>query len=346
VSAAAVLLGISALTLAWSATLFLFIRPTPRSRRSIVAQYEPPRSVSVLAGASLTDDRRRSISAQLVDLAVRGHLSVLPPLTPSGEYLLRFEHAAGLDDVERAVVRAFFGHQPAQGAVVTPSRGDTRLLQRLRWAQFRADRVVESSGLRIRTRRRRGLLVLVQLGLFIALVPVGWPNLLIALVALAFLFVTVLLSSKRVDPLTAAGVEIRDHISGLRLYIGLAEAHRFRVLQTPDGALVRDDAVALTERLLGWAVLFGLEREWAKVLDTLRAAGGMSGEGGATDVAPILAFSAQFSDVATDGGLGGDPNDPNTPAGQADTGDGAGAGGSDSSSSDGGGGDGGGGGGD
>ena len=352
-TAAVVLLLAGLLALVWALALFLRITPTPPSRRAIIAQYAPPPGVSVLVGAALVADRRRSISAQLVDLAVRGHLSVLPPLTPSGPHSLRFEHATGLDDVELALVRAFFGERPMQGSVVVPSVGDTKLLQRLRWAQFRADHVLASSGLRTTTSTRRYLLTWLTLGLAIALVPVGWPNLLYPLGGVAIFIATMMLGNRRVDPLTVAGVDVRDHIVGLRFYITLAEADRMRALQSPAGALIRDDVVRLNERLLGWAVLFNLEREWAKVLATRDLAGGVSGDGAyvgdltSSDLALILAFSSDFSGAASDGSLGGDPNDPNTPAGQADTGDGAGDGGGDSSGGgDGGGGDGGGGGGD
>ena len=354
-TAATVLLVISVIALLWAVTLFLRITPTPPSRRAIIAQYTPPPGVSVLVGGALVDDRRRSISAQLVDLAVRKHLSILPPLTPSGPHSMRFENATGLDDVERAVVRAFFGEQPEPGTVVVPSAGDTRLLQRLRWAQFRADSVLASSGLRIVTSTRRYLLTWLTLGLAIALVPVGWPNLLYPLAGVAVFVATMLLGNRRINPLTVAGVDVRDHIVGLRFYITLAEADRLRALQSPEGALVRDDIVRLNERLLGWAVLFNLEREWAKVLEARDLAGGGYGDGGyvgdlsSTDLALIIAFSSDFSGAASDGALGGDPSDPNTPAGQADNGDGAGDGGGDSSSDgggDGGGGDGGGGGGD
>jgi uncharacterized membrane protein YgcG len=352
-TAAVVLLAISVIALIWGVVLFSRITPTPRSRRAIIAQYSPPPGVSVLVGAALVGDRRRSISAQLVDLAVRKHVSILAPLTPSGPHSLRFENADGLDDAERATVRAFFGDRPVRRSVIVPSVGDTTLLQRLRWAQFRAESLLASSGLRTTTSPRRYLLTWLTLALAIALVFVGWPNVLYPLAGALVFVATMMLGNRRINPLTTAGVDVRDHIVGLRFYITLAEADRLRALQSPEGALIRDDIVRLNERLLGWAVLFNLEREWAKVLETRDLVGGGSGDGGyvgdlnSTDLALILAFSADFSGAASDGNLGGDPNDPNTPAGHADTGDGAGDGGSDSSGGgDGGGGDGGGGGGD
>ncbi|MDQ2698617.1 MAG: DUF2207 domain-containing protein, partial [Actinomycetota bacterium] len=68
-------------------------------------------------------------------------------------------------------------------------------------------------------------------------------------------------------PLTDKGAELRDHLEGLREYIRLAEADRLRMLQSASGAeRATDDSgvdvVRVYERLLPYAVLFGLEREW------------------------------------------------------------------------------------
>ncbi len=108
-----------------------------------------------------------------------------------------------------------------------------------------------------------------------------------------------------VRPLTVEGRRVHDHLEGLRLFIRLAEADRIRMLQSPSGALrdpVRDgvprtggvqpgqaspygptDAAAsvtstvadpaevlrLTERLLPYAALFGLEKHWLRELAAL-----------------------------------------------------------------------------
>ncbi len=73
--------------------------------------------------------------------------------------------------------------------------------------------------------------------------------------------------------LTEKGSELRDHLEGLREYIRLAEADRLKVLQSPQGAdrtpVSIDDpreVLKLNEKLLPYAVLFGLEKEWAEEL--------------------------------------------------------------------------------
>jgi uncharacterized membrane protein len=74
---------------------------------------------------------------------------------------------------------------------------------------------------------------------------------------------------------TEAGVRAHDDLLGLKDYIKLAEADRLKFLQSPQGAekITDKDAfnpnnpaqkVKLFEKLLPYAMLFGLEKDWAK----------------------------------------------------------------------------------
>src|SRR5690606_37511937 len=70
---------------------------------------------------------------------------------------------------------------------------------------------------------------------------------------------------------TAAAHPAIDHLWGVHDYIELAEKDRFAMLQSPGGALTQPlgdlDILRLHERLLPYAVLFGLEKEWMRELD-------------------------------------------------------------------------------
>src|SRR5690606_5861148 len=61
-----------------------------------------------------------------------------------------------------------------------------------------------------------------------------------------------------------------EHLVGLREYIRLAEADRLQMLQSVSGAErvagPAGDVIKIYERLLPYAVLFGLERQWAAEL--------------------------------------------------------------------------------
>lgn len=73
--------------------------------------------------------------------------------------------------------------------------------------------------------------------------------------------------------LTDEGLALRRYLAGLKMYIGVSEAERLQMLQSPEGAeKVKVDAsdekqlVKLYERVLPYAVLFGQEKKWSAQL--------------------------------------------------------------------------------
>ena len=78
-------------------------------------------------------------------------------------------------------------------------------------------------------------------------------------------------SRSTIAPLSARGKEQNDYLLGMRDYMQLAEADRIRYLQSPEGAerVNVDDRVAMVklyERLLPFAIIFGIEDKWAEEL--------------------------------------------------------------------------------
>jgi hypothetical protein len=74
---------------------------------------------------------------------------------------------------------------------------------------------------------------------------------------------------------TEIGVQAHDDLLGLKDYIKLAEADRLKFLQSPEGAeklpvadqfdpKTAEAKVKLFEKLLPYAMIFGLEKDWAK----------------------------------------------------------------------------------
>jgi uncharacterized membrane protein len=70
---------------------------------------------------------------------------------------------------------------------------------------------------------------------------------------------------------TVQGVTLREYLLGLKLYMQMTEADRIKVMQSPRGELTEkidtsDTArlVKLYEKLLPYAMLFGIEKDWAK----------------------------------------------------------------------------------
>jgi uncharacterized membrane protein YgcG len=321
---------------------------TPASRRAVIAQYSPPAEVTVLEAAIVLNSRQRSVSAQIVDLTVRGVLRVLEPGRGRKIYRLQLAdpHTTGVR-VERVLIRAIFGRNRTVGQIVRVHRRNGRLAARLGTVQFHAEKAVATAGLIVDNGNRgwRLLLPIAQLVIVAPAMAWGAGLGLLPWLALAFGLGTVALAFGRYHVLTAPGVELRDHLLGLRAYIQLAEADRMRLLQGPETALTRGDVVVLTERLLGWAVLFGYGREWARLLEVQRQEAGLAPP---SDLPVVVGFASTFDGIAPSGIEGDFSQDPdgdsgeNGASGGFDFGDSGGGSGSDGAG-DGGGGDGGGG---
>jgi uncharacterized membrane protein YgcG len=87
------------------------------------------------------------------------------------------------------------------------------------------------------------------------------------MIAMSWIGVGLLIMLGTRRPLTEEGALAVEHLKGLREYIRLAEADRLQMLQSVSGAQrVTSDAgeiVKIYEKLLPYAVIFGLEEEWA-----------------------------------------------------------------------------------
>jgi len=179
-----------------------------------------------------------------------------------------------------------------------------------------------------------GMLVEALLIVF-ALLNNSWPALVVILVSLAATIATIFVTPPWWRKYLPAGQAKREHLAGLRRYLALAEADRLRVLQSPSGAELRADvpgtaipagqgsrgsaspagatatadssgasppaeALArfhLHERLLPYAVLFGLEREWVAKL-RLEAAAIHSPGADLGDIAAVTIDIADALDAA------------------------------------------------
>lgn len=262
-------------------------------RPTIIAEYQPPKDVDVLiAGRLVKAAGRTSVVAGILDLAVRGILTLLQT-EGSGfkkdAFTLKLERDTDLTSQERSLLHAVFG-DIKQGLRQDLSTRSAELGKRITALLGAVPARATSEGYETSTKGRRRT-VLVILGLVTALGSVApciimmgsdyggfWPLLLMFAGIVAGIVAVILASSAH--PLTALGAETRDHLAGLKLYIELAEADRMHVLQSPTGALRSSTAVTdeqvlrLNERLLPYAVLFKRDKEWMRVLgDAYEAAG-------------------------------------------------------------------------
>lgn len=301
-----VLLGVLALIV----VIIVILRRTrwahAPGRGVVVAQYEGPEVIGIMPSAAFLGTPNRGLPAQFVEFAVRGiaRLTENPDERESRRYSLELLDRGQADDRDDDIaLRKLFGkdtdHQTLvldrqnrklgdriasllkQNASVPKERGLLRkgtspITKFLRWPAFAcfvagwfivfwaADAGVGNGLLTLQ-------LILIILG---SLVVIGFGG----------------VPERR----TQLGSEVLEHLQGLKEYLTIAEADRLKVLQSPQGAqrtrVDPNDKVAvvkLYEKLLPWAIVWGVESEWSKVLGEQYAQ---------TQVEPTnLAFTSGFA---------------------------------------------------
>ncbi|NRG41254.1 DUF2207 domain-containing protein [Rathayibacter sp. VKM Ac-2835] len=339
-----VLLGVLVAAVHRRATV---LRDAP-GRPTVIAEYEPP-AQGLFLSAALRGRSWNAPAAALLDAAVRGLVRVEEKESAKGgsakkpAFLLRVLDPAtasprragrprAIPPVDREFFDIAFGAAPRPGEVRDLSEKDKELGKAVSAFQTGMSKRVTQEGLR-RPGTVRGSVLLALLavvasigavlgGALLLVGKLGGPlPFVLVLVAVALGAAICVLLAK--VPLTAAGAELRDHLKGLTLYLRLAEADRFAMLQSPRGADRRSvgpiEVVEVTERLLPWAVLLGLEKEWSAALasayeQTGESPGWYAGRNGfqtAAFAGSVASFSSSASSYvgssssSSSGGAGG-----------------------------------------
>jgi uncharacterized membrane protein YgcG len=253
-------------------------------RGVVIAQYEPPRGIGPMQAAHLIGRPAAAAPAGILDAAVAGHVRIVEQEGKTAAFALEYVAPAPEGSDRERVVRALFPDPATRGRIDLD--GDTQQL---------AKRLADLSAAEAARLREEGLTApqgwgapvgvivagVIAVALAIASVAfastggsLGWIGALaLPVTAVAVLLGALLLRYR--DRVTPAGAPVREHLEGLREYLRLAEADRIRMLQSPDGAerrVVGDaDVLHVYERLLPWAVVWGVEKEWADVLATRAA---------------------------------------------------------------------------
>jgi len=254
------------------------------ARGIIVPQYSPPDDLDVMAAAELIGKTSTAVPAQLVNLAVRGKTRLLGyPVgsARSADYSVQLLDRTGLTGFEPDVIDALFGDKKPGATHDLKKYGDTALADKLQPVLDRLPGWLDDNGAYDGTRRTVGSIVVLVItaALFVVALGgaiIGGPSALafgfVSLVAGGIGVISALVGVGGVKKLSAKGAAWNDYLLGMRMYLQLAEQDRLRVLQSPTGAERIDVGdgkvlVKLYEKMLPWAVIWGVEDQWSKVLE-------------------------------------------------------------------------------
>ena len=242
---------------------------------TIVPEYLPPRDQSVTTAAEVIDSPRAVLAAQLIDFAVRHYIKIYETkektFWSNADYTLEIvKDISTLKDEERELLSDLYSGSTAVGAKLDMKKlqNNTALYTRMQDNPGKLKKLVrEDYELRAKVASKTGWFNRVALTLLMLGLVTFSPFLLIYALIIWIMGTTLW-------PLTDKGLRLRRYLEGLKLYIGVAEVERLRMLQSPDGAekvgkVSESDAgqlVKLYERVLPYAILFGQEKEWGQRL--------------------------------------------------------------------------------
>lgn len=253
-----------------------------KTHRSIVPQYLPPKEISLFESSVLLGVQQKSIPAMIVKMAVSGNLKIVEiekkGVLGKKEFRLERLSDQGLDNREKTIFNKIFSRgESVKLKDISQRLGMDFGQKMLGWAEvFRNKDFYKKPKDSILVKILFGLSFVAIFGpllfddVFEAVNFSGYEliiTLWFVLFTVIFVLLIVLLT---VEPKSLRGAEMLDHLNGLKMYIKMAEEDRMRVLQSVDGAdrIVdgENSKVKLYEKLLPYAMIFGLEKTWLKEL--------------------------------------------------------------------------------
>ncbi|MFJ4015603.1 DUF2207 domain-containing protein [Microbacterium sp. NPDC090014] len=252
----------------------------------IVAQYDVPDSLPPLLAAGIVPGAKDPIPAEIIHLAVRGLLRIEEGTDVEQPRLRRLPGGRIPDELDAQALDALFVGADAAGVAEVPSSSEDFAARMKTLSQSGIEAAV-SRGLTTKARSRGAMILqwcaigVVLAGFALGLWGIigGRVTAIPAFVAIAFGVFLVLLSSfygfSKHTVLTAEGARLYEYLMGVREFIRVAEADRLRMLQSYTGAERRQDGsanvIVVYERLLPYAMLFGMENEWGAILEQVYA---------------------------------------------------------------------------
>lgn len=257
----------------------------PKGRGVIIPEYQPPKGFNALMSGYILQEtlENKAASALIVELATKHYLHIYEIkekkiIRTETDYELELvKNPNDLSQAEQDVLKAFFGDELKVGKRVGLKSLKNKLHEEITKVGGHLSENLSQGGYFLENPkkvRNRYIIIgvaLLVIGFALSFVLVGIGLVVSGLLLLAF--------SKAMPARTEKGVQIRDYLLGLRDYIKLAEQDRIKFLQSPEGAEKiaatginpgdPKQKVKLFEKLLPYAMLFGLEKDWAKQFEGL-----------------------------------------------------------------------------
>jgi uncharacterized membrane protein YgcG len=256
----------------------------PKGTGIIVPQYDAPDGMSALEVSAIVHFQieNRALTATLIDLAIRKYIRIIEAdkkilLTTQKTYTLQLLKSdwGDLDDGARQLLETLFapvGAKPGD-SIELAKLGDVQRLQFVQTTKNIKKSIDESLTVRgYFTSNPTKFLAAPVIGVVVLawILPIGT---LLGAGATAGAVVFAIFYHF-MPARTIKGVAAKEYIAGLKLYLSVAEKDRLKMLQSPNAPYMPhgdqpEQTVDLFEKLLPYAIVLKVEKEWAKQFEHL-----------------------------------------------------------------------------
>ena len=247
--------------------LIPWVRRNGRNEKiTIIPNYHPPKDLFPLLSGFLYSKRLQNkyITADLIDLAVRGYLKI-KQLEKNDYELIRTEKKDDdLNDIERDLLEGIFDKEES----IKVSKINSSFYKTINKINVNSSKELFDMKL-FSNERRKMQTKLIIIGVILTAVVIFLGSALTLIAATGWLIgiigsgVIVFICAGMVDIRSKDGNEVYYDLLGLRMYIDTAEEKRIEFHNDPK------KYIGIFEKLLPYAMIFGLEKKWAKEFEDL-----------------------------------------------------------------------------
>lgn len=235
----------------------------PKGRGIIIAQFDAPDNLSPAEVGTIIDEnaQKKDISAEIINLAVRGHIKIdkiqEKSILHADDYeLLKLKSAiADLNEFQAALLKALFGAKNK----VKLSELKNKFYKDLKIITAKVYESVANKGYFLKNPNSERIkyfsigIAVIFFGIFFGMLFGTIGN--FSIIACGLI---VIIFGKFMPKRSAKGVLAREHILGLKTYLGVAEKDRINFHNAPS------KNPEVFEKLLPYAMVLGVESAWAK----------------------------------------------------------------------------------
>lgn len=230
----------------------------PRGRGTIIPEYEPPNKIDPATMGALWDEKAdpKDVSAEIVHLAVRGYLKIKNTGEKEYEFIKVKNADAQLNTVERAIHDSLFSDSTDTVTLDSLKNKYYKKLPDVQKSMYEAlvERKYYSSNpnaIRKVYYSIGGLLIFSLFFIFGGLPGPFW-------VAFLVTGILVLIYGRIMPQKTLQGAEAKEQVHGFKWFLSVTEEERLKFHNAPEKKPEQ------FEKFLPYAMVLGVEKEWAK----------------------------------------------------------------------------------